>query len=111
MEDILKLTIVIIAYFLPFIYYQAKENQSEEIPQEDYEIKFQADKKVVHKSNKIKENIKTIEKVENPIKQDAVQCLISLGMKKKDATIKVNSMFARKNYQSIESFLIDAYAK
>lgn len=40
---------------------------------------------------------------------DAIQCLVSLGMKKSIAKAKVNDMFNIKNYESIESFLIDAY--
>jgi hypothetical protein len=40
---------------------------------------------------------------------DAIQCLVSLGMKKPIAKAKVNDMFNIKNYESIESFLIDAY--
>jgi Holliday junction resolvasome RuvABC DNA-binding subunit len=45
----------------------------------------------------------------SPLKKEAFDCLVSLGMNKKDANEKVNSMFAAKNYKSIESFLLDAY--
>ena len=52
--------------------------------------------------------IQKIEK-ESPIKQECLECLISLGMKKRVAKDKVEKMWASKNYNSIESFLIDAY--
>lgn len=45
----------------------------------------------------------------NPLKIDAINCLISLGMKKTSAKIKVDRMFDEKDYNSIENFLIDAY--
>ena len=48
-------------------------------------------------------------KKESPIKQDAFNCLVSLGMKNKDAKQKVDNMFLAKDYQSVESFLLDAY--
>jgi hypothetical protein len=43
------------------------------------------------------------------IKEDCIQCLKSLGMKKSDAKEKVEQMWKNKNYNSIESFLMDAY--
>lgn len=45
----------------------------------------------------------------NPLKADAINCLVSLGMKKSSAKIKVDAMFNEKEYNSIENFLIDAY--
>lgn len=50
-------------------------------------------------------------KQENKLANDAIQCLISLGMKKADAKKKVEEMFSQKDYQSIESFLLDVYKK
>lgn len=47
--------------------------------------------------------------IRSPLKKEAFDCLISLGMSKKDANEKIKSMFAIKNYKSIESFLLDAY--
>lgn len=47
--------------------------------------------------------------VENPIKKEAVECLISLGMKKSQAKKKVFDMFEKTDYKSIESFLMDVY--
>jgi Holliday junction resolvasome RuvABC DNA-binding subunit len=52
---------------------------------------------------------KAKKEIRSPLKKEAFDCLISLGMNKKDANQKVNSMFDAKNYQSIESFLLDAY--
>lgn len=49
------------------------------------------------------------EKKSNELINDAIQCLVSLGMKKSIAKVKVNEMFGVKNYESIESFLLDAY--
>ncbi len=46
---------------------------------------------------------------QNPIKDECLQCLVSLGMKKSVAKDKVNKMWANKNYTSIEGFLMDAY--
>lgn len=48
---------------------------------------------------------------ENKLLNDAIQCLTSLGMKKPDAKRKAEEMFAVKNYESIESFLLDVYKK
>lgn len=48
---------------------------------------------------------------ENKLLNDAIQCLTSLGMKKPDAKKKAEEMFAVKNYESIESFLLDVYKK
>ena len=48
---------------------------------------------------------------ENKILNDAIQCLTSLGMKKPDAKKKAEEMFAVKDYESIESFLLDVYKK
>lgn len=48
---------------------------------------------------------------ENKILNDAIQCLVSLGMKKADAKQKAEEMFSRSNYESIESFLLDVYKK
>jgi hypothetical protein len=54
-------------------------------------------------------NITNQEKKNDKLIDDAIQCLVSLGMKKSIAKAKVNDMFSIKNYESIESFLIDAY--
>lgn len=43
------------------------------------------------------------------LKDECLECLVSLGMKKTVAKSKVNKMWAGKNYNSVESFLIDAY--
>lgn len=45
----------------------------------------------------------------NKIFDDCVMCLVSLGMKKKQAKEKTQKMFDKNNYQSIESFLLDVY--
>lgn len=50
-----------------------------------------------------------VKKKINPLMPDAIQCLVSLGMKKSEASSLVKTMFSKKNYESIESFLIDAY--
>ena len=48
---------------------------------------------------------------ENKLLNDAIQCLTSLGMKKSEANPLVRTMFSKKNYESIESFLLDVYKK
>ena len=51
-----------------------------------------------------------INKQENlEVKMECLQCLLSLGMKKSDAKNKIEAMWKIKNYNSAESFLIDAY--
>ena len=52
---------------------------------------------------------KAKKEIRSPLKKEAFNCLISLGMNKKDANEKVNKMFASEDYKSIESFLLDAY--
>lgn len=47
--------------------------------------------------------------VENPIKKEAIECLVSLGMKKSQAKKKVFDMFEKTDYKSIEGFLMDVY--
>ena len=47
----------------------------------------------------------------NSLHKDAIQCLISLGMKKSEASKKVSSMMSVKNYSTIEDFLMDVYKK
>lgn len=66
-------------------------------------------KEKVKKPATIKAQPKPKPKKESPIKQDALNCLVSLGMKNKDAKQKVDNMFSIKDYQTIESFLLDAY--
>jgi Holliday junction resolvasome RuvABC DNA-binding subunit len=71
------------------------------------------------KQTKVKTRTKKIESLHQDIsyepdknlqiKEDCTQCLRSLGMNKKDAKDKVEQMWKNKNYNSIESFLIDAY--
>jgi hypothetical protein len=54
--------------------------------------------------------IEPVKVAEDPkLKDECLECLVSLGMKKAIAKSKVNKMWASKNYNSIESFLIDAY--
>lgn len=52
---------------------------------------------------------KAKKEIRSPLRKEAFDCLISLGMNKKDANEKVKSMFIAKDYKSIESFLLDAY--
>lgn len=42
-------------------------------------------------------------------KNDAIDCLLSLGLKKTLAIKKVDSLFVKKNYNSLEEFIIDAF--
>lgn len=58
---------------------------------------------------RVEEKKKQERVVTNKLQEDAIQCLISLGMKKVAAKKKVENMFQAKNYKSIESFLFDAY--
>lgn len=62
--------------------------------------------RVIVQEKQIKKKIK---EKESPVKADCIECLISLGMKKSVARSKVDEMWAVKNYNSVESFLMDAY--
>lgn len=79
-------------------------------------LSVMSDMKVVKIEKEIVEVVKYLpqqtiikDKVENPIKNDAINCLVSLGMKKVEAKKKVEELFSKKEYMSIESFLMDAY--
>jgi hypothetical protein len=50
-------------------------------------------------------------KVENKVKVDAVEALMALGMKKTLAKQKVDTMFEKQNFDSLESFLMEVYKK
>lgn len=47
--------------------------------------------------------------VDNKLFEDCLECLVSLGMKKVNAKKRVTDLFNKKDYVSIEDFLIDAY--
>ena len=58
----------------------------------------------------------TNSQINKPIKnnnlfEDCIQCLVSLGMNKKNAKQKTEEMFLTKSYISIENFLLDVYKK
>ena len=42
-------------------------------------------------------------------KNDAIDCLLNLGLKKSLAKNKVDSLFLKKDYESLEDFIIDAF--
>ena len=71
-------------------------------------VKIEYVDRIIYKD---KPNIKQESKaeIESPVKLECIECLISLGMKKVVAKDKVNKMWADKNYNSVESFLMDAY--
>lgn len=48
-------------------------------------------------------------RIEIDLMPEAIECLVSLGMKKSLAKEKVKTMWENKKYIDIESFLIDAY--
>lgn len=50
-------------------------------------------------------------KVENKVKMDALAALEALGMKKTLAKQKVEGMFEKQNFDSLESFLMEVYKK
>jgi hypothetical protein len=66
-------------------------------------------KKVRPESKKIKQHELVKQKEEIDLKPEAIECLVSLGMKKSLAKEKVKTMWENKKYIDIESFLIDAY--
>lgn len=49
------------------------------------------------------------EEVPKISKEDAIECLTSLGLKKAAANKKVNELFQKNKYNSLEEFLMDAY--
>lgn len=52
---------------------------------------------------------KPVKEATPPIFNDCVDVLLSLGMKKSSAKEKTSNMFKNKNYDSVESFIMDAY--
>ena len=63
-----------------------------------------------YKVNKIKVQEVIAEKeVPKVLKEDAVECLTSLGLKKAAANKKVDDLFSKNKYNSLEEFLVDAY--
>lgn len=67
------------------------------------------EKEIVEVVKYLPQPIVAEKKINNPIKDDAINCLVSLGMKKADAKKKVNEMFVKTDYKSLESFLLDVY--
>jgi len=61
-----------------------------------------------NKINKSKPKVKPVKKLSD-LEIEAIDCMVSLGMKKKDAQDKIKNMFSKKKYVSIEDFLMDAY--
>jgi hypothetical protein len=57
----------------------------------------------------IDQTIAVVPKVDPKLLDDCTQCLISLGLKKSEANKKVKELFNKKQYLSIEEFLMDAY--
>ena len=64
--------------------------------------------KIVQVKDKSTSKQKPVEEL-SKLQLEAIGCLTSLGMKKKDAQDKVKTMFNKKEYVSIEDFLMDAY--
>lgn len=42
-------------------------------------------------------------------KEDAIECLLSLGLKKSFAKKRVDDLFSKNKYSSLEEFLVSAY--
>lgn len=53
--------------------------------------------------------VKPAKEATPPIFNDCVDVLLSLGMKKSLAKEKTSNMFKNKNYDSVESFIMDVY--
>ena len=102
-EDLLSLLFIASVMLTPYIVNFFQNYKSQQIIYVEIE-------KPVEKVKKVKPKSKPVE-IKNPIMDDAIQCLMSLGMKKLDAVKKVKDMFNNQNYNSIESFLIDVYKK
>jgi hypothetical protein len=61
-------------------------------------------------NNKKEQDVKIKNEDHSPkVKDECLQSLLALGMKKSDAKNKIKKMWQDKNYSSVESFLIDAY--
>jgi predicted transcriptional regulator len=56
-----------------------------------------------------KQSIEVASKINYKLLDDCIQCLVSLGLNKKEAKKRTEELFKTNNYQSIESFLMDAY--
>ena len=85
------------------IYVEKKQKQKKRNPIEHLDFPSRKDPQKVVK----KEKPLIVDEID--IRPDAIECLISLGMKKTAAKEKVDKMFKNKKYMTVESFLIDAY--
>jgi hypothetical protein len=111
MKDVLSLLFIAFVMLVPYIvnYYSSQNYKVVYINTAPSYIPKRKINKVIPKKNIAAPEIVKQEEYINPIKDEALECLISLGMKKSDAKEKVKQLWKNKNYISIESFLIDAY--
>ena len=103
--ELFQIFIIVLCFNLPYIFnwlLLKPRDQPQEVkvvyrdrPKYQYEHSFK---------------VKAEKEEEKPsIKGDCVQALVSLGMKKSLSKEKVDKMFNKKDYLSIEDFLMDAY--
>ena len=107
-----QLMFIVFCYYFPYIlHYLRKDNNKKQeniVYEQPIYIKKYNKKISKQKLNGSYKHPQEII-VENKFMNDCKECLISLGMKKIDADKKVSNMFNKKNYTSIEHFLMDAY--
>ena len=111
MKDVLSLLFIAFVMLVPYIvnYYSTPNYKVVYINSTPSRLPKRKIYNTSPKNNITKPVIPKKEEYINPIKDEALECLISLGMKKSEAKNKVNQMFSNKDYKNLEHFLIDAY--
>jgi hypothetical protein len=111
MKDVLSLLFIAFVMLVPYIvnYYSTQNYKVVYINTAPSRTPKRKINKAIPKKNITAPAIVKQEQYINPIKDEAFECLISLGMKKLEAKNKVNKMFTAKDYKNLEHFLVDAY--
>lgn len=99
MEAVASILFMFVCLFLPSILGSLSERG--EIPVPAALKKEKRTKKISHKIKKINQS--------NALFDDCVQCLVSLGLNKKESKERAKTLFDNKRYFSVEDFLIDVY--
>jgi hypothetical protein len=100
-EDLLSLLFIASVMLAPYIANFIQNNQQPKIVYIEKEVKI---KKV-----KPKKIIKQPVVIDNPIYDDCVEFLISMGMNKAKSKQKVDNLFNNKKYNTVQDFILDAY--
>jgi hypothetical protein len=101
---------MIACLFLPMLFSCLISNQVKASYQQPVEVvKYVYIEKEKPVKIKIEKPKVELPQQDQQIKNEALESLISLGLKKAIANKKVNDLFSKKIYTTVEDFLIDAY--